>query len=294
MKTTQLHEKAIMVRLTMRRAQMSRRDTVAEEAVQHHLNDASLVVNSKLFRNKLNPVNRAISAANAIYTLHKQLTLPWQDAGPRLIPTTLYFEYMQKVRDEIAKVDTLLDSIAPTYHQHVAADIQDRLKSSSSNGRASLDDYPTFEEFRQRMGFDLKFSPLPSVTHAVFDVSEDDKRQFEADMQEAARAARNDAIRRMLTPTQHLVSKLSVQIGEAGGIFRDSALSNVVEGIELARKLNIDADPEIEAIIAEVAKVVTKLNTGKDLVREHAPTREAAAKKLAELDAKMRSYMSGG
>jgi hypothetical protein len=292
-KPTQLCEKAMLVKLTMRRANLSKRDTAAEAMIQNQLGDDSLVVSSKLFRDKLNPVNRLVSYVGELYTYHKSVTLPYCDKGPRIIPNAMYLEYCAAMKERIATIDAKMAEVLPNWDMHVAADIAWRSKSTQAQ-RAHRDDYPSAEQFKERLGFDLRFMPLPDTSHFLFDVSEEDKAGFAETMAEVARNARNDAIRRMLEPTQHLVSKLSVQIGEPGGIFRDSALSNVVEGIELARKLNIDADPEIETIIAEVAKVVTKLNTGKDLVREHAPTREAAAKKLAELDAKMRSYMSGG
>ena len=50
MKLTTLSEKAVLVKLTTRRANLTKRDTVAEEFIQEELGDTSLIVNKKLFR----------------------------------------------------------------------------------------------------------------------------------------------------------------------------------------------------------------------------------------------------
>ncbi len=51
-----LNEKAMLVKLTTRRINLTRRDQVAEAMIQSQLDDSSLIVNSKLFRDKRNPI----------------------------------------------------------------------------------------------------------------------------------------------------------------------------------------------------------------------------------------------
>jgi hypothetical protein len=289
-KATQLNEKAMLVKLTMRRAHMSSRDAAAEEIVQNQLNDASLVVNRKLFRDKANPVNRILTAASEVYTAHKKMTLPYMDAGPRILANGMYLEYTKEMKTRLGHLDGMIADVLRNWDQHVAADMNFRNRSMSG-GRATVDDYPTAEQFKERIGFDLRFSPLPDESHFLFDLSEDDKAGFAQSMKEIAAGARRDCIMRMLAPLSHLVDKLRLPIGETGSIFRDSAITNVVEGCEIARKLNLDEDPEITALIGELNKVIAKVNDHKDQVRESQPTRESAAKKLAELQAKLAPFM---
>jgi len=58
MQITKLSEKAMLVKLTMRRANLTKRDSIAESIIQSQLDDSSLIVNSKLFRDKNNPINQ--------------------------------------------------------------------------------------------------------------------------------------------------------------------------------------------------------------------------------------------
>lgn len=292
MKVPQLSEKAMLVKLTIRRANLSRRDTQAELLVQQTMDDASLVVNSKLFRDKANPVNKIIAAASEVYTYHKKHTLPYIDKGPRIVPNAMYFEYTNGIRNQIAHVDGMIKQHIPSYDTYVDLDIAYRSKSVSG-GRAQRGDYPTAAQFEERMGFDLRFSPMPDARHFLFDISEDDQRGFEESMAETAANARNDTVARMLEPLGHLVSKLNTPIGGEGSIFRDSALTNVVEGVELARKLAIDAPPELTKLMDSLAATVTKCVSGKDLLREDQNTREAAQRKLAQIQSQMSAFMGG-
>lgn len=282
-----LSEKAIKVKLTMRRANLTKRDAVAEALIQQTLDDASLVVNSKLFRDKANPINKIMFAASEVYTYHKAHTLPFIDKGPRLLPNERYLEYMSMMRSKIATVDALLNTHMPNYDQYVQLDIAYRSKGGTPRAQAS--DYPTEQDFREKMSFELRFEPLPDAKHFLFDLDADDMKSFEAAMEETAKLARNAAVMRMLEPLQHLHKKLELPIGTQGSIFRDSAMENVVEGVEMARKLMIDPPPEFHELCDTLTSEMKGFNP--DWLRQSPINREAAAKKLADVAEKMKGLM---
>ena len=284
----QLNEKAMKVKLTMRRANLTRRDTQAEQYIQQQLDDQSLVVNSKLFRSKTNPINQIMAAVSEVYSYHKAHTIPFIDKGPRLLPNEMYFEYTEAMRTRIQNVDALMAKHMPFYDQYVQLDVQWR---SQSGTRASAMDYPTAEEFKQRMGFEFRFEPLPDKSHFLFDVSEDDMKAFEKAQHEQAALAHNYRIQQMLEPLTHLVSKLEVPIGEPGAIFRDSAIENIKEKIALARKLCVVSTPELESVIHELEAAITSWEANKNWLRESPINRDAAARQLDAIAQKMSGYM---
>lgn len=274
---TPLNAKAMLVKLTVRRANLTRRDTAAESFVQNQLDDTSLVVSSKLFRDTHNPVNQLVSKVGEVYTYHKTHTLAYADKGPRLLPNTQYMDYSAGMRNLIASVDALKAKLMPNYDTYVQLDIQHR--SLSPNSRAKLEDYPTAEQFEASMGFELKFMPLPDASHFLFDISEDDKMAFVDMMAQVEQGARNETIKIMLEPLSHLVDKLNKPIGTEGAIFRESAINNIVENIERARKLNVSDDPEVTSMIDTLSAAVNVF-TGTNVLRESPIVREQAAKKL--------------
>ena len=66
MQLTTLADKAMLVKLTTRRANLSTRDMMAEEYLQSELGDTAFVVNKKLFRDPSNPINRLLAKASEI------------------------------------------------------------------------------------------------------------------------------------------------------------------------------------------------------------------------------------
>lgn len=291
----QLNQKAMKVKLTWRRANLTRRDEAAEAYVQTQLDDQSLVVNSRLFRDKTNPINQIMAAAGEVYSFHKAHTIPFVDKGPRLLPNDAYFDYTTEMRNRIQHVDSLLRQHMPNYDQYVQLDIKWRSGQAALAGkpsRAAADDYPTAEEFQARMGFDLRFEPLPDKAHFMFDLSEEDMKAFEASVLEQANLAHNHRIVQMLEPLRHLADKLAKPIGAEGSVFRDSALENIKEGVAKAKKLMLTPTPELEELIEELETIAERYSVHVNWLRESPINREAAAKQLDEIANKMKGYMA--
>ena len=289
MQITKLSEKAMLVKLTMRRANLTKRDQMAEAVIQQQLDDTSLIVNSKLFRDKANPVNKIMTAASEVYTYHKMHTLPWADKGPRVLPNGQYMEYTQEMRSKISHVDAMIQNHLPNYDTYVQLDIAYRSKNPST--RAKVEDYPTAEQFASKMGFDLRFMPMPDQRHFLFDLSPEDEAAFAASMEDTATIIKEDTIKRMLTPLQKLVEKLNTPIGTDGAIFRDSAIENIVEGIELARKLTLDESPEIKALTDSLNKEISVYADKTDWLRDSPIVRQQAAHKLSDIASAMGAFM---
>jgi hypothetical protein len=287
-KVTALCEKAMLVKLTQRRVNLTRRDQAAETVIQQQMDDSSLTVLSRLFRDQNNPVKKALSHLSETYTYHKKHTLPYIDKGPRILVNGLYLDYSNHMRARRNELDTMMASLMPNYDSYVQQDILQRSKTST---RATAADYPSASEFFERVGFDVRFTPLPDERHFLFDLSEEDQATFANAMKDVHIAATNDAIGRMLTPLRHLVDKLNKPIGTDGAVFRDSAVENVAEGLEIARKLLMDAPPHVVDTMAALDKAVSVFAGNKDWLRESPIMREQAAKKLDDIARQMGSFM---
>ena len=291
MQVTTLAAKAMLVKLTVRRASLTKRDATAELMIQSQLDDTSLVVSSKLFRDKLNPINQIMTKGSEAYTYHKANTLGYIDKGPRLLPNVKYMDYTAAMRDRIQAVEDMLDLHMPNYDKYVQLDIQHR--SLSPNSRATVDDYPTAEEFRSRMGFDLRFTPLPDAKHFLFDISDNDMAEFNASMDAMAAGARIEVIKGMLEPLQHLVAKLNKPIGTEGAIFRDTAVENVMDGLRRAKALNVTDDPAVNEMADTLMDAIKQYSHNKDMLRESPVVRETAAKRLDDIAKKMGAFYVG-
>lgn len=292
----QLNEKAMKVTLKRTRPSLTKRDIIAEEFVQDELGDAGLVVNKKLFRDTNNPINHIMRGFDRIYHTHKQNTLPFVDAGPRLLPSAHYPEYRELMKAELDAHEKAMLTYMPDYDKYVQLDIawrvaQDALKHKVKPANyvpPSVDEYPTQAEFQAAMTVNLRFETLPEAPHFLFD---EDKEESEKVKREIEIAANNAVVIKMLKPAQHLAQKLAIPIGETGHIFRDSALENITEAVAQARKLAIEITPELDAVMKELQDVVTAYSAKVEWLRESPINRKAAADKLDEIAQKMGAFM---
>jgi hypothetical protein len=281
MTPTKLSDKAVLVKLTLRRAALTKRDHGLTATLQAQENDKSLTVLTKLFRNKESAINQIMAKYGEVYAYHKKHTLPYVDAGPRILPNEMYFEYTQEMKHRIASVDVLLDTYMPMYDQLVLDDVTYR-NSGSAAGRASVDEYPTAENFRLSMSAELRFQPMPDASHFLFDLSEDDVASFKRAEEEAAAAANSDAINRMLKPMAALVTKLKDYQGGQKERFHNSLIDNVIEGCDMAKRLAINPTPEL---LAEIEGIKSLAGSILDTVEVVKGSANARAKAKADLDA---------
>ena len=263
----------MLVKLTCSKPTTSRRDKEAETIIQHQLSDTSLVVSQMLFKDKNNPVRRCINDAGEVYSYHTAHTLPWADRGPRMLPVDQYDAYSTEMRRLVNNVESSVARLMPLYDNLVQADIAQR------GARAAISDYPTAEEFKQKMAFHFLFSPLPDASHFLFDVSDEDKAALTQQIEDAEKQAKLDVAARIHDPLMHLVRKLSVPIGTDGAIFRDSAITNVTEACDIVAQLAM-GDESVLAVVAEVKASMRAIVTAPSTVREQPAAREAAAASL--------------
>ncbi len=284
MQTTKLSDKVVLVKLTMRRAALTKRDNFLTDKVQRQEGDASLTVLTKLFRNRDSAINQILSKYNEIYAYHKKTTLPYVDAGPRLLPNELYFDYTQEMRKRIADVDSLLDTYMPMYDDLVSDDVMYR-NAGHMAGRANASEYPTAEQFRQATSVEMRFQPMPDARHFLFDLSEEDEATFKRAEEEALAAANADMVGRMLKPLGALVTKLSEYQGQKGERFHNSLIDNVIDGCDTALRLAINPSQELRDTVAFIKDQAQKMLTTVEVVKGSAIAR-ANAKHELELVAK--------
>jgi hypothetical protein len=289
MTPTKLSDKVVLVKLTIRRAALTKRDAVLTANLQAQEKDNSLTVLTKLFKDKDSAINQIMSKYGEVYQYHKKHTLPYMDAGPRILPNDMYMEYTQEMKHRIAQVDNLLDTYMPMYDQLVLDDVMYR-NSGHAAGRANVSEYPSAEDFRLSMSAELRFQPMPDASHFLFDLSEDDVASFKRAEEEAAQAANADTVQRMLKPIQALVTKLGEYQGLKGERFHNSLVENVIDGCTLARKLAINPTPELLADITELEDAVQGYLKDVEMIKGSANKRVEAKKKLQDVASKMAMF----
>lgn len=219
------------------------------------------------------------SAFNDVYDYVNHNTVPWLDDGVRMLPSHLYFDFTQGVRELIATAEGKARNLASKWDILVARDML-RL-----GPMANANDYP--KDIAAAYAISLKFMPVPSTSDFRVQISDEDRNSLASAIQEAEANVSKYLISEMLEPVRKAVEKLSIPIGQEKSIFRDSLLNNIMDQVQRARKLNINGDPQVTAMIDEINAAISGYANAQDRLREDIGARADAQAKLSEIMSKM-------
>lgn len=278
-----LSNKALKVKLTQRSMPTLKREKQLTDEAQETHSDKSLIVMSKLFTDRDNPVNLALRMTRELYTYHRTHTLPWEDGGARLLPNTQYFNYTQEIARRRGELDKWVKDHINNYDSYVLSDIAHR--AGQNKPRVKVEDYPSADRLKTALNPVILFDPLPNADHFLFDLNAEDKENFESALADRFKDAQNDAIRRIVEPLTKLIQKLEVYSGNAEERFHTSLVTNVIDGAQQTKDLLIDGDAEFLDKVQQVQSFANSLSV--DSLKENPTYRDKAKDELLKVQKAM-------
>lgn len=249
-------EKAMLADLTIKG--WSGRATDSEAAAftaQHYQANAEWTKFTKrLVRaDALKAIKKAEAAARAT---HKELTLPWNENGQRILPAQAFQDYMQKMGAHSDDHEAAVDEFIAAYDGLI-----DEARRELG-GLFNADDYPTAAELQSKFVFDTELTALDTTGDFRVQMSEAEMEQLQAQIAKRTEArlagAMTDVYQRLHEVVAHMADRLKAYKPKTGdddkvqNPFRDATLNNVRDIVDLMPKLNITNDPELDALAAEV------------------------------------------
>lgn len=213
---------------------------------------------------------------------HYRMTLPWSDSGPRLLPSTLMFEYMGYMRDRKNEFQAVVDTFLAEYDTQIGAMA---FKTGAMFSRA---DYPTRDSVAGRFRLDYVLSPVPTSGDFRLDVGREAqealRRKYEKAVEARVRSATDSLYADLHDTLLHTVERL----GETDGkphVFRDSLVENLQDMVVRLKKLNVFNDSKLVEFQGELASVAQGL-TPQDL-RKNEAVRSEVRSRMSDILNKM-------
>lgn len=176
---------------------------------------------------------------------HNMKTLPWSDRGPRLLPTSLFFDYKKQMTEREGFFTERRDAFLTAY--------PDLVRDAPINLGTLYDpsDYPSVEEVASKFAFRMVFSPVPEGGDFRVDLPAQDiqemREQYDAAFNDRlAEAMREpwDRLHKMLTA---MTDKLNQPDNpDTKKRWHDTFVTNAQDMTEMLKHLNITKDPELE------------------------------------------------
>ena len=177
---------------------------------------------------------------------HNTRTMPLADRGPRLLPTSLFFDYKTEVNARETYFNNKVSEFLLAYP---------RLVQTAQNYLGDLfnrDDYPHPDEVASKFGFRLVFSPVPDAGDFRLDLPKQEldamRLQYEAHANERVEAAMQEQWGKL----RDMVFRMSEKLTEPDDgdedkrRWHDTFLTNAQEMCGMLTHLNITRDPTLE------------------------------------------------
>jgi hypothetical protein len=175
---------------------------------------------------------------------HNTRTMPWADRGPRLLPTSLFFDYKTEANAREAHFLGLVSRFESEYPT---------LQCTAQNYLGSLydpTDYPSVDEMRAKFGFRLVFSPVPEAGDFRVDLPTQELDAMRDHYEQAANERVTHAVKEQWGKLHDMLSRMSDKLVEPDGDdtrrWHDTFLTNAHELCAMLTHLNITRDPELE------------------------------------------------
>ena len=214
---------------------------------------------------------------------HNTRTMPWADRGPRLLPTSLFFDYKTEASARQAYFENLVNKFEVEYP---------RLQQTAQNYLGSLydaADYPSVEEMRSKFGYRLVFSPVPDAGDFRIDLPAQEldamKAQYEASANERVEGAMKEQWGKLHDMVARMSEKLVEPDGDDKRRWHDTFITNAQEMCGMLTHLNITKDPSLEAARRGLERAISGVDI--DDIKEDLSVREGVKSKL---DAMLKQY----
>ena len=215
-------------------------------------------------------------------------TLPWQDRGARLLPTSMFMQYKAEMNRRETRFKAMVGSFVPNF---------EAAKQTASNYLGAMfneADYPHAEDIARKYRWSLVVSPIPESGHFCIDVPAKELEEVRLSCDSDVERRLAEAMRKPWEDLHKLLCGMSgkleevevpTELDENGELikpkqkrFYDTFISNAVEMCDLLRHLNVTNDPKLEEARRKLEQVVRGVDV--EDVKESIAVRSQVKNKL--------------
>jgi hypothetical protein len=249
-------------------------DKGATDEIVHNKNaqdKGAARVNKNLLagRKELEVINKHVGAVRTyVYTN----TLPWSDAGIRLLPSARFFEFNTRMEEFEHEFNDLVADFVDVYPTLITA------QAMALGDMFNRDDFPSPNDVAHRFDFRLNYMPVPTAGDFRIDVGNDAEKELKAKLSKLADERIDHAMRDVKSRLKEHLDRMSDRLGSdvvnkeiKTRKFHDSLLETAHELCDLVKALNITNDQDLEG----ARKALSEALLGVDLkeLRTNMPVR---------------------
>lgn len=286
-----LCEKAVLASLSISTWSARKHDKKVSKEVdeRHNAKDAGRY-NKVLMDNQY--IKDIQKNAHACRVEHYNLTKPWMDEGPRVLPTELLVRHSAMVKEARERHFELVEDLHQEWPRMIA-EAKEKL-----NGLFDENDYPSQKTIRAKFSFELKLLPIPAAGDFRIDIGNTQmkhlKEDLETHMREVMVNGNHDTRDRILDVVGTMAEKLRAFDPDAEdrslrGIFHSSLVQNVRDLVEILPAFNMTKDKKLKSLIDRMARELCADEASE--LRDNKGLRDSVATAAEDILADVEEYL---
>lgn len=161
---------------------------------------------------------------------HYSMTLPWSDMGMRLLPTSTFFKYKQRMTEAEQEFERLVNNFFNIYEDAVVN------AQTLLGDLYNPDNYPPLDVLRHKFGWRLNFVPLPTSGDFRVEMEQEQAKSLAEEYDKHYSAMFGKAIESLMQELVSYLARLSDRLDykdhEDKKTFRDTVVSNITNMLE--------------------------------------------------------------
>jgi hypothetical protein len=290
---TPLARKAVLVSVNISQWTARKMDKrITDEVNRKHgaADDAGRYNKLLIEAERLAKLNALVSSAR---TMHYDMTRPWADEGPRILPNALFVKFSEKFREIKRQFETAADEFARGYPDFIAE------RKRALNGLFNAADYPPVSQIRGKFKLDMTILPFPDAADFRADLDDDTVEDIKREIADTSARVIDDAMKhtaqQIVDTVGHMATKLKEYNAGAKGdgsrkFFLNSLVDNVRDLADLLPAFNLTDDPKLDAITTRIKKELCVEDAGE--LRKNDAARESVQKSADEIVAVVSQFLA--
>jgi len=287
--------KAMLVSLTIKAWSGSKVDKkVSQDVADQHGADKDAGKYSKKLVAK-DALAEIKSICGEARTLHYQYTLPWSQDGARILPSAMHSKYSSEMREIQDRFEREVKSFMADYAYQVGI-ARNRLGTMFDEK-----DYPSPGEIEGKFAWEIKVLPIPTGNDFRVNLSAEMtdaiRKDIEATSAKAVQEANRSLFDRVVKTITHMAESLEdyAEVRDEDGKikkvnpFRDSAVNNIQELVDLLPALNVTGDTSLTKVTNDIKERL--LAGSPQELREDPMLRKTVAKDARKILEDMEGYI---
>lgn len=216
---------------------------------------------------------------NNVRLWHHRQTLPWNDAGARIITMENFLPYKEQLTECENNFNRLVNNFIVSYPTLISA------AAFQLGDLFNRDEYPEPDVIAKKFKFQYVFSPLPSAGDFRVDIGEQAAKelveQYESNFNARIESAMRDIWDRLHKCLTHMSERLADTDEGGRKMFHGTLLTNASELVDILQRLNVTRDPKLEAARKDLSKAILGLEI--DDLKENPSTRKHVKVQVDEI-----------